>query len=438
LTDRVTAGANAQVAADTQVGGGEVVFSTPAGIFDLDSAVSQNKTIGAGTAERLQYHYYAPRESRLAEGQFTLVAQIQSADYTPVSVFTVPVELGMLLSYQAQYSQRFGEHWFGGLAYSQQFADSVSQLETCSLTAGFHAGRFYVDATLDHNSGKASRGEWTAFFSLRIELERGQNVFSTYDTHGRASRTEWQYTPPDSVESVSGTAGLQATPGQQDYYGNLNYTGRRAELSFYQDALSTGDQRSSLRWGTALVYADGVFAVTRPVQDSFAIFESTGTLKTDGGVGVQPQAHRYEAQEDWLGPAVLPQVTAYYPTRVRVEPRRAEADFDPQDGDILIQPTYRSGTLSRSGHAPTLDATVKLLWSDGQPAGCLDAFLVAEDGSRTEFVSNRQGAAYLSGLQAGNYQVTVSGYPDVAISIKVPPTTARQIDLGEIKLPVKP
>jgi hypothetical protein len=34
--------------------------------------------------------------------------------------------------------------------------------------------------------------------------------------------------------------------------------------------------------------------------------------------------------------------------------------------------------------------------------------------------------------------VTISGYPEAAFTVIIPTTSARQIDLGEIKLSVKP
>lgn len=438
LTDQVTTGVNGQATEDTQIGGGEFVFSTLLGTFDFDSAVTHDRWIGTGEGQRLQYHYYAPKESPFTDGQFTLVAQEQSAHYTAPSPFIVSTTHGSTWSYQAEYSQRFGDHWFAGAGYSRQFNSDDTQLGTTSLIGGYHSGRIYADVTLDYNTGTAGHETWTAFFSLRINLGHNQNLFSTYDTSSHTSRTEWQYTPPDNVESVTSTLGVQHTPGQEDYYGNVNYTGRRAELSVYQDAFSGGEDRTSLHWGTALVYADGLFGISAPVQDSFAIFKSTGSLAEDGGVGVQPQAQRYQAQEDWLGAAVMPQLVGYYPTHITAEPRRQDADFDPQEGDMLLQPTYRSGTAVRLGHPAAIDATVKLTWSDARPVNCLDGNLVAENGTKIEFISNRDGLAYFSGLSPGKYRATITGYPDATFLVIIPATNARQIDLGEIKLSVKP
>jgi len=438
VTDRLTAGLNSQATVDTQMGGAEAVFSTLAGTFDFDAAVTHDRSIGAGSAEQLQYHYYAPRRSPFADGQFTLAARYQSPDYLSPAPFTTAVSHDSLWTYQAQYTQRLGERWFAGAGYSAQLNDGATQLATASFIGGYHWGRIYADVTLDHNSGAASHGEWTAFFSLRIDLGRGHNLFSTYDTSTQTSRTEWQYTPADNVETVNSTLGLQHTSSQEEYYGNLNFADRRAEFALNQDALSGGRDQTSVHWGSALVYADGQFGISRPVQDSFALVESAGSLRADGGVGLQPQAQRYQAQEDWLGPAVLPQLTSYYATHVTAEPRRPEADFDPQDGDMLLLPTYHSGTLIRLGRPAALDATLKLTWSDGRPVNCLDGRLTAADGRSWEFISNRQGLVYLSGLAAGKYQAVLTGYPEGAFSVTIPQTSAREIDLGEIKLSIQP
>ena len=438
LTDGVTAGVNSQATADTQLGGAEWVFSTRVGTFDFDAVFSHDRSLGAGSAQQVQYHYYAPRESCFADGQFTLAARYQSAEYTALSPFAAPVAHDSVWTYQAQYSQRLGDRWSAGIGYSEEINGAAPQLATASLIGGYRWSRFYTDVTLDHNSGTASRGEWTAFLSLRIDLDHGHSLFSTYDSSTHTSRSEWQYEPPNNVETVNSTVGLQHTPSQEEYYGDFNYAGRRAEFSVNQDAFASGQDETSLRWGTALVYADGEFGVSRPVQDSFVLLKSTGSLQEDGGVGVQPQAQRYQAQEDGFGPAVLPQLTSYYSTHLTAEPRRAEADFDPQDGDILVQPTYHSGTLIRLGHPATLDATVKLLWSDGRPVRCLDGHLTGGNGTSLEFVSNRDGTAYFGGLTAGKYSAVISGYPEAKFSVNVPSTAARQIDLGEIKLPINP
>jgi outer membrane usher protein FimD/PapC len=124
--------------------------------------------------------------------------------------------------------------------------------------------------------------------------------------------------------------------------------------------------------------------------------------------------------------------------QVAVSPRRAEAEFDPQDGDIRLLPTYRSGTLVRLGRPATIAATVTLKWSDGKPAALQNGTLTDAGGGATEFISNRQGEVYVAGLAAGDYSATLSGYPDARFTLTIPASRDREVRLEDIQLPVKP
>lgn len=268
-----------------------------------------------------------------------------------------------------------------------------------------------------------------------INLGHGTTAYSSHDTTTHSTRAEVQYSPPTNVESLSGALGVQDVSGEQDFYGNARYFGRRAEIMLSQDSQTTGESRTSLRWGTAVVYAGGQFGLSRPVLDSFAMFDSTGSLRDEGGLGVQPQGGRYTACEDWFGPAVMPELTAYYSTPVMVEPRRPEADLDPQDGDILLKPTYRSGTLVRIGRPASANVTATLVWSDGRPAALQSATLTAPDGTTTEFITNREGLAYLHGLRAGTYRGTLDGHPDAPFTLAIPTDKNINVDLGTVQVP---
>lgn len=439
INDRLTVGLNVQATEDTQQGGAETVFSMFAGTVGLDAAFSHDRSLGAGSAQQLQYRYYAPMEGAFANGVFSLSAQHQDPHYTTPNPFSAQLAHSDLWNFSARYSQTLTDHISAGLGYSHQLSDHKTQRATYNFIAGYHLPRFTVDLSVDHNAaGTGSRDEWAAFLTLRINLDSHQAIFSSYDTSAHSSRTEWQYTPPNNFESVGATLGVQTTPNQEDIYGNFAYSGRRMELTLNQNTLTSGENDTSLRWGTALVYADGQFAVSRPVIDSFAIISSANSLHEDGGVGVERQGTMFQAQEDIFGHAVLPQVSSYYPLHVAVDPRQASADFDPEEAHFTLQPTYRSGTVIRVGGSPTLDATVTLKWPDGQPAALQVWTVTGPDGATCEIVSDRNGVAYLSRIVPGRYQAMISDYPETQFAFTIPASKQRQVNLGEIKLPAKP
>jgi len=436
FSDRFTAGLNAQATPDTQQGGGEAVWSTLAGTFSLDSGASEDRHIGFGHAERLQYQYYVSRRGRMADGVVTLLGQHQSPNFTLPNPFITPMPQDELWNATAAYSQRLTENWNVGVSYSRQWAGGRTQQETYDLITGYFWRGLRVNVTVERTLGQQQQNGWGAFFVLTFTLNPSHSAFASYDTRSRVSRAEWQYTEPATIDTIDATLGVQNAPDETTGYGSVRYTGRRVELDVSQDALSRNDSMTSVHWGAALVYADGTFGVSRPVSDSFLLIESTDSLHDDGGVGVERQGQRFLAQEDWLGPAVLPQVTAYYPQHLLVEPLQAAADFDPQTGDLRLEPTYRSGALVRLGQEATAYITATLLWADGKLAVLQAGTLKGSDGTTMEFISNRDGTVYLHGLKAGSYSATLAGHPEAAFTITIPATKEKNLNLGSIRVPI--
>ena len=436
LTDTLTMGVNAQAMRSGQQAGAEAVLSTIAGVLDLDLAYTHDREIGSGHAEQLQYRYYAPPQSVFTDGILSLAVRHADANYSPPNPFATAVSAGETWDFQASCSQRFGEHLNAGLGFSQQIRRSETAMRTYSMLLSHHWGRVNTSVTIQRNEDPATGGAWSGFFSVIIDLDHGFTAFSSHDTTTHSTRAELQYSPQNPVEAFYGTLGVEDSRGQQDIYGNVRYYGRRAEITLSQDTQTTGEDRASLRWGTAIVYADGQFGISRPVQDSFVIVDSTGNLRDQGGLGLQPQDGRYAAQEDWLGPAVMPELTAYYNIPVTIEPRRPEADFDPQEGDILLKPTYRSGTHVRIGQPSSANITATLVWSNGKPADLQSGTLTAEDGTTTEFITNRKGLIYLHGLPKGSYRGEMSNRPETSFTIIVPTNKNENVDLGTVRLPI--
>jgi outer membrane usher protein len=63
-------------------------------------------------------------------------------------------------------------------------------------------------------------------------------------------------------------------------------------------------------FGTDLIYADGHFAWTRPVTDSFVIVARNQQF-TNQLTGINPSPYGYTAEANLLGPAVVPDLNSY-------------------------------------------------------------------------------------------------------------------------------
>ena len=435
VTDKVTAGANVQATENTQMGGAEAVVSTMVGTFGVDSALSYDHALGSGFAERFQYHYYAPHESLFADGNLGVSLEYQSARFSLPNPFAVSLFRQDSWLGQASYSQRLTKRLSGGLTYMRQLGDASR--ETYSISSGYNWGRVRSNIGVAHSLGGGAHREWTAFISFTVNLGGGHTISSTFDSGTQTGREEWQYCAPKYANGFDSIVGIQESPGASDAYGSIHYAGSREDVLLTQDVMDNGDSVSGFRFGAALVFADGEFAISRPIVDSFAVIDSSGSLAQDGGVGVQPQGHGFVTKEDWLGPAVMPQLQAYYPSHLTVVPLNPHADFDPQSGDIYMSPTYHSGTRIRLAHEATINITATFVWAGGKKAALQDGTLKRADGSVAEFVSDLDGFVWIGDLIAGTYQVTLLSHPKISFPIVVPPTKEREINIGEIKVPVE-
>lgn len=434
LSDWVTAGVNAQGTQDTQQGGAQGILAAAAGIFSYDTAISHDITAGVGHSQRLQYNYYGASGRFFANGNVNLSVQYQSSRFTTPNPFFGSAIHNSAWDFGARYTQRINERWSAGLGYARVLEEGRRAGEDYSLTLSHHWGRVSASATVQRQEGGNRPRGWGSFLSVIINLDHGHSANATYDTTTHTTRAEWQYVPPANYGTLSSTLGMQNNHGQNDIHGNVRYLGQRAELDLNQDTQLDGESRTGLRWGTALVYADGTFGISQPIQDSFAIINSTGSLRAEGGLGVQRQGNHFTGKEDWLGPAVLPELTSYHNRRLEIEPRRAEADFDPQQNDVLLKPTYRSGTHVEAGQTASANVTATLIWPDRTPASLQSGTLTAADGSTTEFISNREGLMFIHGLPSGTYAGTFLGRPEATFRLMIPSNKQIGVDLGQIQV----
>ena len=135
-------------------------------------------------------------------------------------------------------------------------------------------------------------------------------------------------------------------------FARVNYTGNRFEAEIEQlrtnGRLGQHDLRSSFSLGTALVMADGTFAISRPVSNSFAIIgvdrsASQFRIAVDPRRGFGSTNTRYGAYSDAIGPAVLPNLPAYFDRSLEIDSPDAPAGTSVGGQVFMLRPGYRSG-----------------------------------------------------------------------------------------------
>lgn len=426
----------------------EVLWATWFGGVALRGALSHRDTLGGaiGLRYELQRTLVAKLPSRLA-----LNAEYRGA------VFALPGEpLGARRSsYRVDASLAQGlSHGFFSCLTAQVRAEQLTpapRLELgLALSKGFANGLgLMFDLTGSRRTGQPDelRARLNVVWAWP-DTRRSVQVLTELDGHRQARA---QLTGNQDLSfgehQLRASASVAQDPAARGVSETIGYRGPRAEASVSHRLSSpvsgaVGVSNAlQLRLGTALVFADGVFAWSRPVTGSFAIVAPSTGLEGQRVV-VNATSVGAGGAIDGLGPAVLPDLQPYALMNVRVQAPELKLGTSLGQENYSLRPTYRSGALIRVGAEGTVFLRGRL-HAGGAPvalsAGTLRSVSRAT-AAPMPFFTNRTGRFVLIGLEPGTYALQLdqqsesleSGESLESVEIVIPQGSAGVIDLGQV------
>lgn len=463
LSDIVTVGANLQANKNQQVAGGEFLYSTAIGTFGIDPGASFGATRGA-TATLIYRDY--DNDARFYE-QRTVTAQAtwRSPGYASLGTLTpnnvVAYDLALRLG------QPLDQDTTMTLNGRYQLNRQVGQGDGFEVDLGMRH-RFTRDLTLDVTltRGRTAPGglsDTGALVSLRYTFDDGrQSAGSSVDTISHLREVDWRYQDPQPTNAWN--MAVNATDGGGSRQGNatIGYVQDRFEASVRHDltqqTVSTGHQAldnvTTLNAGTALVFADGHVALSRPVTNSFAIVVPHPRL--DGKtVGVDPINGDYLAQNDWTGPPVVPNMSAYLVRPLLLDVPDAPLGYDLGNDRPAVAAGNHSGTLIHIGTDAAVSLEGVLLDPAGKPLALLAGELratgetagrlrrqaaehregrVGQDPAAVPFFTNRKGRFRVEGVRPGQWELTLNGQSFRAVPVTVAQDAEGMLPLGIVRL----
>ena len=425
----LTAGVNWEGNTKFNVVGGELVWASPLGSLAFNAGMNINDPgLRSGRAAvRYSWRDTDPLRGRAIDAQVFLTG----ADYQTLN----QIFGGSLtrLSATARAGQIFGRRVraqvFGGYEDLRGFGQNY--YAGAGLSRQFFWGTVSLSADYRWNQEGTGPG---VQLSATIPLGRGI-VSSSYTSERNAARIEYNRLAALGVGSFGYSGGLERRDDFDRQFARATYIGNRFEGSVDQ-ARQAGrggqsDIRTGVSLGSAVVMADGTFALSRPITNSFAIFEVEAGA-ADYQIAIEPRTGfgssetRYTAFSGTLGPAVLPNLPPYFERTIEVAAPDAPVGTSLGGQVFSLKPGYRSGYRLKVGSAQNVSILATLLDPAGNPLSLAagEARRVGADASEAAIpvFTNGSGRFFLEGVTAGSaYKVSLAiDGTDLAATISVP------------------
>ncbi len=447
ITDALTAGANVQLSDEQRQFGANVRFATRIGTFRTDIAVSHADTASTDFAVRTQYRYTDDLASS-AGRTLSASAIYRGRDFATIETTAEPSN-PVALDLAVSYGQRLFWDTSGSIGYGRQFGrGDTPDLDTYSLTLIQQiTSEISLSFVESHRAGAEGNDDTRFFAGVSYAPFGSPHRFAaSLDTGTRSSRINWSYAPSYTLGDVQADATLERTPADYTLSGSARYTHYRFEGTVQHDENLPRDgdleriALTSLRFGTALAFADGHVAASRPINDSSVLIAPHPRLR-DYRINVNPREdEEADARTDWLGPAVLPSLTSYYVHQVVLDAPDLPIGFELGDQIYGVEPTYRSGTVIRAGTGGTVLLDGYLLDAAGKPLGLhVGTFTAVDEPDRPpiKFFTNRAGRFRVLGLSPGRYELWVEVFSDRFYRFELPEDAAGLYNIGRIEFPTE-
>jgi len=237
--------------------------------------------------------------------------------------------------------------------------------------------------------------------SLYDQQEKNLRVNVLKDNQNRLYAFRTQAIAEYSEERQNGELDLTYPTQIGDFGGRI--TGNKTD-SFETAA------RGSARLNSALVFAyqdrEMGFGVARPIPGSFVIFKPESRLK-DQRIGLKSTSPYTESQSGLFDEIVFNNLIAYQYRDIQLDPTFLEPGRSLEKEKFIVYPTYRSAHLIKLNEKGSVILTGRILNSDGSPVS-----LQVGSINNVTFFTNRDGAVFIEGVEAGTHELKIEGRED--------------------------
>jgi outer membrane usher protein len=423
VTDNLTLGGNFQYAGKAYMAGTEAVLGTPWGTVGGDVAFSHTPGASNGWAA----NFSIERITQATSGGSSLIAALEMRSRYFGAVGQVAPDNPYAYNASISYNRSIGSASFvgGELRYAKGRGGFANE-RSARVSVGHRVDQA-TNLVFDAEWNRGARGDDKSFrVSLVRRFGTRTSARAEYSSRDDSVRLGLQSSGGTGVGAWSGTANLDLDGDSYGLNASGNYVANRADVgvahtaAYSQQSNRITDQRTSLRVASSLAFADGSFAIGRPISDSFAIVRSYKSGKKSQ-IEVEPSQGSYQARSGLFGPALYGQVGSYSPRTLTYDVPDASAGLDIGTGSLRMLAPYRSGYVVTVGSDYNIMAVGRLTTEEGEPLALRVGYAieVGGDGRRVELFTNRQGRFGISGVKAGRWRIEISGSPPIVYEVNI-------------------
>ena len=439
ISDRLTLGVNGQADGHGWMAGAEAVIATPIGSFAGTGAVSHVDGFGQGWAGIATFQRTIARSANRAD-TLSLSVEARSRDFGPVGTRLPSNPYDLVAG--ANYTTAFSDSVYAGLdARYSRGRGGQPDVASVRGSLGWRISpdlSFTGDASYERDQFGDRIG---VFLSLTYRLDRRSNLRADYDSRNNRGRLAYQRFGGSGVGSYNMSAEIERSDLGAGAIFNGTYYGNRAELAlshfgtFERDLGGSVSQRTSLRLGSSLAFADGAVTIGRPIQDAFAIIEAHRSLR-EAGILVDPVGTSASADTGALGTALQSGLSSYSERNLLVTAPDAPISADLGQGAFRLLPPYRAGYRLRVGSDYNVSVVGRLLDAGGAPIQLISGSAVELAHPEREPIglfTTSSGRFGVTGLAPGRWRVTLVDEARTTYELDIPPGAEGALTLGDLR-----
>ncbi|MEW4467680.1 hypothetical protein AB1K62_07615 [Parasphingorhabdus sp. JC815] len=450
--NRPAIGIGIQASKDVQTLTGQTQFVLGnGGRLLLDAGGSNSKSAGQGFVGGISYEHFIDRGG--LSDSFTIRADYISDHFATLN--NVDGINTTSVTASAQYTHQFNLKFLTTTTASYlKGRGSLGDSYRIGTTGYYRLNREWTfRAGVDYAKFPSSSARGNGFsvsIGLVFQPDYRRRAEARYESRDSVKELSYNQSGLNQLNSVGFGGVIAHENNNARAQGYASYSANRFDASIshasFGPSISDFGQvnATSVRVGTTLAFADGLFGIGRRINDSFMLLSAHENLGDRSVVAGQSLAeNNYISKSGALGSAVNNFLGSYSTQSVQYDVEDPPTGYDTGSGIFRVYPSYKSGYAARIGTDAFVSAMGTLVLGPDQPVSLIGGrvnLLDVQEGENPQpvpFFTNSVGRFAIANLLPGRrYLVETygpNGTIDKSFEFTVPADTDGLVKLGTVR-----